>query len=78
MSKYYALIGPKLDGPALNPAMTACSITHQYLYKDHTILKFKLKRPIAKLRLNSAKFGLAEHYFPKLQIPTHPYPPTHL
>ena len=26
MTKYYALIGPKLDGPALNPAMTACSI----------------------------------------------------
>ena len=26
MTKYYALIGPKLDGPALNSAMTACSI----------------------------------------------------
>ena len=26
MAKYYALIGPKLDGPALNSAMTACSI----------------------------------------------------
>ena len=26
MAKYYALIGPKLDGPAINSAMTACSI----------------------------------------------------
>ena len=26
MTKYYALIGPKLDGPALNSAITACSI----------------------------------------------------
>ena len=26
MTKYYALIGPKLDGPALNSAMSACSI----------------------------------------------------
>ena len=26
MTKYYALIAPKLDGPALNSAMTACSI----------------------------------------------------
>ena len=26
MAKYYALIGPKLDSPALNSAMTACSI----------------------------------------------------
>ena len=61
MTKYYALIGPKLDGPALNSAMTACSIEPSIrqvprLYVNRMINT--IKQAWAELCQAQGQFGL--------------------